>query len=257
MAVSQVFDASENFTAGLDELLFEICEDLQLSGSRYDLAVERYNTLNRVLESTESPFRFFKPDIYPQGSMALGTTVKPLEGPHDLDFVLQLSRNHNTVDPMILIRTLYGFLKGHGTYGSVVTPKNRCVRITYADEFYMDVLPACHNAAASGTCIKVPDRALKTWSDSNPIGYVGWFRQRSKILRVDRVLDRAAPVPPQQAVSEKSTLQLVVQLVKRWRDLYYTAGAAELAPISVVLTTLAAHCYQGERSVSSALTKPS
>lgn len=254
MVVAHSFPSVAEFTGAIDGLLFDISDHLQLSTARYDLAVERYNTLNRVLESALSPFRFFQPEIYPQGSMALGTTVKPVEGPHDLDFVLQLSRDHHSIDPMTLIRALYGFLKNHGTYGPMVSPKNRCVRITYADEFYMDVLPACHNIAAGGTCIKVPDRSLRTWSDSNPRGYVEWFKQRSKILLIERVLDKAAPIPTQEPVHEKSRLQLAVQLIKRWRDLYYAGKEADLTPISVVLTTLAAYCYRGEPSVSSALT---
>jgi hypothetical protein len=46
-------------------------------------------------------------------------------------------------------------------------------------------------------------------------------------------------------------LQLVVQLLKRWRDLFYTEG--EFPPISIVLTTLAADLYRGEESTSEAL----
>jgi hypothetical protein len=130
--------------------------------------------------------------------------------------------------------------------------KNRCVRIEYADEFYMDVLPACRNGTVGGTCLKVPDRAARNWTDSNPLGYVEWFKKRSRILKIDRVLDRAAPIPEQQAVAEKDTLQLIVQLLKRWRDRYYRSNL-DLAPISIVLTTLAGITYQGERSVSQAL----
>ncbi len=59
------------------------------------------------------------------------------------------------------------------------------------------------------------------------------------------------PVPSQQTVHEKEPLQLAVQLLKRWRDLAFEDQC--LAPISVVLTTLAATYYQGEESVSEAL----
>ena len=82
------------------------------------------------------------------------------------------------------------------------------------------------------------------------LGYISWFKQRCNVLFLSRVLDKAAPVPAQEFVHEKRPLQLVVQLLKRWRDLYYTD--AELAPISIVLTTLAGHAYRGERSVSQA-----
>lgn len=253
MAVASAFSLTQDFTAALDEMLLELCGELQLTPNRYDLAVARYDAVNRLLEGGESPFRYFQPKIYPQGSMALGTTVKPIEGPHDLDFVLQLSRDHNGVDPVALIKALYGFLRQNGTYGPMTSLKNCCVRVEYADEFYMDVLPACRNAAAGGSCIKVPDRAVKGWADSNPLGYIEWFKQKSRKLLVERLLEKAAPVPAQQAVAEKKTLQLVVQLMKRRRDLYH-ADDPDLAPISVVLTTLAADAYCGEPSVSKALT---
>jgi hypothetical protein len=68
------------------------------------------------------------------------------------------------------------------------------------------------------------------------------------------MVDKAAPIPDQKAVAEKEVLHLIVQLAKRWRDLFYQNVDPKLAPISIVLTTLAATTYRGERSVSQALT---
>jgi len=100
MAVAPFLSSTHDFTTSLDELLFDICEDIQLSATRHEQAVQRYETLGEVLERGGSPFRLLGPKIYPQGSMALGTSVKPAEGPHALDFVLQLSLLHQQVDPM-------------------------------------------------------------------------------------------------------------------------------------------------------------
>jgi len=255
MAVAPTFSFSDDFHTGLDELLFQVCDELQLPPARHDLAVQRYEALGDVLESERSPFRLYSPNIYPQGSMALVTTVKPVEGPHDLDFVLELSLAHNTVNPMRLINALFEFLRGHGVYGPMTTPKRRCVRVKYADDFYMDILPACRNGSGVGTSIKVPDRAIGGWTDSDPLGYISWFDQRCRVRFVARIMDKAAPVPAQQAVAEKKPLQLAVQLLKRWRDLHYANGDPDLAPISIVLTTLAGHAYRGERSVSRGLTE--
>ena len=253
MAVASALSFARDFTSVLDGLLFEVCEELQLTSARHDQAVERYETLGDLLESEGSPFHRLRPKIYPQGSMALGTTVKPIEGPHDLDFVLELSLAHHQVDPMRLIDSLYRFLHAHGVYGPMTSQKNRCVRIEYTNDFYMDILPACRNGAGTGTCIKVPDRALRGWSDSDPRGYIAWFEKQSRAIFIGRVLDKAEPVPAQEAVGEKRALQLVVQLLKRWRDMYYAEVDAALAPISIVLTTLAGNTYRGERSVSRAL----
>jgi hypothetical protein len=67
-------------------------------------------------------------------------------------------------------------------------------------------------------------------------------------------MDHAAsiqPIPKIEATEDKTVLQLVVQLLKRWRDIHYADSS--FPPISVVLTTLAAGNYQGEASLSEAL----
>ena len=46
-------------------------------------------------------------------------------------------------------------------------------------------------------------------------------------------------------------MQLVVQLLKRWRDIHYANSG--YPPVSIVLTTLAADFYTGEQSISFAL----
>jgi hypothetical protein len=40
----------DNSRDQLDALLLEVCEELQLARTRYDLAVERYGTVNRLLD---------------------------------------------------------------------------------------------------------------------------------------------------------------------------------------------------------------
>jgi len=157
---------TESAQTHLDDLLREVCDDLQLSPSRHRQAEERYRAVAAVLESTGSPFRYLRLLIYPQGSMRLGTTVKPVEGPHDLDFVCELDVSHLSVDPLGLLDAMFLFLHDHGTYRNMVTRKNRCVRVTYADEFHMDILPACKDGQSGGTCIQVPDRTSSGWTPS-------------------------------------------------------------------------------------------
>lgn len=240
----------DSATTVLDDLLRGICESLQLSPSRFRLAEERYQALASVLEAESSPFAQWAPRIYPQGSMRLGTTVKPLSGPHDLDFVVELNLNPDHLVPGRLIDILHFHLRQHGTYRGMITRKRRCVRLTYADEFYLDILPACPDHRAGGTCIVVPDRSLDAWIPSNPIGYSEWFRDRA-LLTCRSVLAEAERLPAQIPADEKLPLQLAVQLIKRWRDTFFDAD--DRAPVSIVLTTLAAKHYKGEASITDAL----
>ena len=65
---------------------------------------------------------------------------------------------------------------------------------------------------------------------------------------------RSSPYPTTNQLTEKTALQLAVQLVKRWRDIYF-ASTPDLAPISIVLTTLAGQHYAGEPSPMEALSR--
>jgi hypothetical protein len=151
---------------------------------------------------------------------------------------------------MKLLRSLYLYLLSNEIYRPMTSQKNRCVRIEYANEFYMDILIGCKNSGAPDGCIKVPDRKVSGWKDSNPRGYAHWFERRCALFspKLIRAMDAAEPIPNQQSVAEKTPLQLAVQLLKRWRDLRYKGSG--LAPISIVLTTIAAHQYEGQHSVS-------
>ncbi|HTC50121.1 MAG TPA: nucleotidyltransferase [Candidatus Aquilonibacter sp.] len=238
---------------GFDDLLFEICDELQLSPSKHSLAEQRYHTIGAKLCAPGSPFAFEDPTIYPQGSMRLGTTVHPIDGPFDLDFVCQLSVPYRPANPMELLERLFSFFKANDVYKDMVERMNRCVRLNYADDFYMDILPACTDKASGETCIQVPDRTLKCWKGSDPKKYAAWFEQRSqyRMYKIAAARDAVQPLPDLEGTVEKEVLQLVVQLLKRWRDIFYSEK--HFPPISVVLTTLAADVYRGEESISEAL----
>jgi hypothetical protein len=122
----------------------------------------------------------------------------------------------------------------------------------------MDILPACPDVSAGGSCLFVPDRKSQTWKHSNPKGYADWFESRcglglQLLIESRRLLAKAEPIPAQEAAEEKAILKRVVQLLKRWRDINYQRNP-KLAPISMVLTTMAAHAYSGQHTVSEAMT---
>src|SRR5436190_295449 len=77
--------------SSLDDLLHRLCIGLQLSPTDYKLAVEHYQAIGRYLQAEGSPIAKYDPDIYPQGSLRIGTTVKPRgRQEFDLDLVCEL-----------------------------------------------------------------------------------------------------------------------------------------------------------------------
>jgi hypothetical protein len=131
-----------------------------------------------------------------------------------------------------------------------VPPPPRCVRLTYASDFHLDIVPARKDPTRGETAIEVPDRKLKCWVPNNPLAYQAWFERRCVSLAI---LEKAEPQPvPALVRSErKPPLKRVVQLVKRHRDVVF-AGCPD-APSSILLTTMAATLYQGESKVVPAL----
>ena len=237
----------------VDELLTLICHHLQITDSQQTQAETRYQALGRVLETPRSPLFGHRLGLYPQGSLKLGTTVKPLgREEFDLDLVCELETDARRFPhPPQLITSIASYLNSLPAYVGKVRPKNRCVRIVYADQFHLDLLPACQDPANGGTHLLVPDRNSQSWKPSNPKGYAKWFESRcAYALRV--VEGKSEPIPPKEPVVLKPTLKLATQLLKRWRDLKY-AERKSVAPISIVLTTLAGLHFNGQDSVSAAL----
>lgn len=238
-------------TSWIDNILLRICIGLQLTPTQFATAGEHYRAVAKYLGRDNGPLARFTPNIFPQGSLRIRTTVRPwAREEFDLDLVLWLALGQ--CDPVAVLNLVEGDLRSNGTYKSMVERMNRCIRLNFAGQFHMDILPARPDEALGGDFLLVPDRNLRDWKESNPKGYAAWFERRG-LLRA--TLGRAAsvePLPRPQGAEEKTTLQLVVQLLKRWRYIRF-ATFPDLAPISIVLTTLAGEHYAGEADPFTAL----
>jgi hypothetical protein len=253
MATAPALHFNESSEAQLDDLLVRMCTTLQLDETRFRLAETSYHAVGELLESHRLVARL-RPRIYPQGSMVLDTTVKPLaREEYDLDFVCEFICGTTSFEhPDEALHLVENALRSHADYDPKVERMNRCIRLNYAHDFHMDILPACKDPRNADACILVPDRKLGEWVPSNPIGYANWFNERSRQVALRTLLEKAAPLPIPQAAERKPPLKLCVQLWKRRRDIRHLDDL-DSAPISVVLTTLAGTFYRGEQSVTSAV----
>jgi hypothetical protein len=238
----------------LDDLLHRICHNLQITGTQHGIAEDRYQAVGKHLSRDNGAFASVSPTIYPQGSFQIGTTVKPLrEQEYDLDIVCELGLAWTQVDPEEVLKAFERDLMANKIYASIMERKNRCIRLNYANEFHMDILPACPNGTyhTDGN-VKVPDRAAHEWKDSNPKGFAAWFNGRSEQIRTFAAKAEMQPLPPAESAERKLPLKRAVQLMKRHRDVVFK-DKTDYAPISIVLSTVAGLHYQGELSVASGL----
>jgi Second Messenger Oligonucleotide or Dinucleotide Synthetase domain len=233
----------------LDHILFNICEKVQLTPTQHQLARNHYMAVGDWLEKEGSPLAQFYPSIYPQGSLAMDTTNKPLtRSEYDLDFVCEFNLSPEQIEPKYLVHLLAERLKAHGVYTSMIEECERCIRLIYEHDFHLDIVPACSHSELGQGQILIPD-GNRGWRHTNPKGYLDWFAQRT---RISWVLDSQEPLDSPESTRNKAPLKLAIQLMKRYRDLSFRTNANS-APVSILLSTLAANYYQGEYSVYDAV----
>jgi hypothetical protein len=241
----------------IEQLFREAAESLDLTGTQHAEAASAYESVGGWLDAPDSPLHLYRPLVCPQGSFSLGTVTKPL-GRDDFDLDATCILNVPAgVTPADLKRMMGDRLRAHVVYRGMLEERPRCWRLNYSHNFHLDIIPAKPKYPATNlTPILITDKALLLWLDSDPKGYIAWFKIR-KIVAPAILANRAAakanvePVPDQEEMHEKSPLQIAIQILKRHRDV--TFQGRDDAPISIILTTLAGHAYQQERTIFATL----
>ena len=128
----------------LDHLLEEICLTLALTATQYEVAKEHYQAIGTWLSQSSSALSHFSPEIYPQGSVRLQTPVKPIAHlEFDLDLICLLHLHPAFYrEPMTVYAMVEERLRANGLYRNKIERYKRCLRITYANEFHLDITPA-------------------------------------------------------------------------------------------------------------------
>jgi hypothetical protein len=240
-----------NQLAQIDDVLARAAEKLQLDKSRRERIESTYKAVQDFINNDNSFFRDADFEIYPQGSVRIGTTVKPIENNEfDLDIVLHIrGKNYQENNPLKVYNELKRRLQDSEKYKNMLELKSRCIRLNYSGDFHMDILPGCQQAKTDDNIIMIPDRELKEWLSSNPRGYSDWFMQKANSV-YQTLLEKAyaAEDLPADEYAAKKPLQRAVQIMKRFRDLHFEK-AKEFSTPSIVLTTIAGEYYKGEDSI--------
>ena len=272
-------------TREAEEYLQDLADELAVPESRYEAAERSYKSLGEWLHREASSVCRFDPQVYVQGSFRLGTTIKPLNEAedYDVDSVCEL-RNLTKADlTQQQLKDMLGVeVEAYRRAQSMLNPMRegrRCWILDYADgaQFHMDIVPSLPNALGqrllleargfdarwASTAIVITDNKhpyyqvpSDEWPRSNPKGYADWFKSRMAGIFEKRRRQIAegvrASVEDIPDYRVRTPLQTAVMILKRHRD-HTFEGRPEVRPISVVLTTLAAHAYNGEETIGPAL----
>lgn len=273
-------------TPEAEEMLEDLAESLEISEHRYEQAEKRYKSLGEWLNRPESTIRQYDPHVHVQGSFGLGTVTPPLtdDDEYDVDAVCEFRRLTKAERTQAQLKKMLEVEMRAYAYAhrmnKPLEEHRRCWRQPYADgaQFHIDVTPAVLSGAEltealkarsldislAQTAISITDNKhphyyiiSADWQRSNPRGYLKWFlsrmiavyEKRKKILLQKGVRAGTEPIPDYRI---RTPLQQSVMILKRHRDIMFV-GRNDDKPISIILTTLAAHSYDGAEKISDAL----
>lgn len=257
------------------EDILKLISKLDISPTLYKNAEEKYKALANFLEDCG-----ISADIYPQGSFAFGTVVRPStddeNANYDLDFICQLHLTRDEIAPSVLRQKIEDALRSSDRYGGKLTKWNECFTIEYADingvSFSIDIVPAVEEAEIKknelkrlsdlpyliNTSIAIPrenGNRNYSWITNNPKGYKSWFdsinapflsygsaERRAVLFENNRTIFNSVDDIPSNL--DRSSMQRVIQIMKYHRNNYYQMlprkDKDEIKPISAIITTLVA-----------------
>lgn len=242
-------------TSAIQNVVELLCRRVDLSDAQRVLADERYEAVGDWLKNPRSPLARHYIRIFPQGSLRLGTAVRPIgQDEFDLDIVILLSLDpRRLTDALSVLKEVYEWMRSSPIYRDMVTLEDRCVRVHYAGDFHLDLVPAFYDPDLGEPYLLIVDKDSPGHTKrTNPIGYARWFADRESIVKRAFAEVEIEPLPADNSLTPKSVLRREVQLIKRWRDVRFKNDKA-LAPPSVLLTTLVGERYHGEGSVIEAV----
>lgn len=243
--------------------------NLDISTTMYKNAVDKYNAIASYLET-----KGIKCDIYPQGSFALGLVTRPVKKEkdvnYDLDVICELVYDKEKITPEYLKHLIGNALKESQTYKDRLIEYDKCWTLEFAEineiAFNMDIIPSVEDKKTLSFYFDTNFLAITSknekddydWITINPKDYQSWFENINKpfldycqdsekrlfMESYKTIYNKVEEIPPYFI---KSPLQRVIQLLKRQRDIYFSAIKKEdKKPISAIITTL---CSQiGEKA---------
>lgn len=269
-------------TAEAEGFLEDLAQELEIPHYRYQQAETSYKSLGEWLNRKDSGIRRYDPQVHVQGSFGLGTVIPPIgdDEHYDVDAVSELQTlTKSEVSQQVLKHLLGNEMNLYAAAQNMIKPvkeQRRCWRLAYADgaQFHIDVTPGIPNAneqrlllmqkrldaSLADTAIAITDIdhplykvVSGNWPRSNPRGYLKWFRGRManifEELKKILIRKRTEPIPDYEV---RTPLQSAIMILKWHRDIMFVQRPDE-RPISIILTTLAAHAYNGEAKISNAL----
>ena len=249
-------------TEPTDILLADVAIRIQLRQTHYNMAVERYQKICKLIERGNSPLKDRVQLFYPQGSMAIGATIasKLKTDEFDIDIAAQLDLPEY-ISPNEPLDLLFEAIRGEpgSRYYEMTERKPRCITVSYSDKMHLDVTPLIRREDTPERESWIFHHKPEAPSESgnaitNSYGFADWFKantppdqdfadifeaRASEYEQMVALAAESEPVPSHEPPFRKSRALIVLQLLKRWRNVQYDERSARRPP-SILLSKLIA-----------------
>jgi hypothetical protein len=235
--------------------IVELTRNLDITPRMIKNATEKYTNLGKYLDS-----RGFGCEIFPIGSFATGTVIRPYyndkDQDYDLDFICLTDKHVEETTAKETKRSVYEELSKNETYNSLFNDREweKCWTLEYAEVngvgFSMDIVPAAHIRNENNpVVITNKNGEIYEWKESQPKALVNWFnninepylqasRNEERAMLLKRYSDVYTSIEEIPETLERSSLQRVIQLLKRHRDIYFSKVGKKYSVPSIIITTL-------------------
>ncbi len=157
-------------------------DTVNLNQTRIDKLQSRVDSIENFLGTSYLENMFL--DLIPSGSWAHRTIIKPVAPNDTFDAdVLLFVQEQLDWDAKDYLANLHAAFKESSTYKDMVgrEPKTRCVRVSYADEFHIDVVPYMERHASNYITNRLEPVSTGSFELSNPEAFTEWVDERQRI----------------------------------------------------------------------------
>ncbi|MGF7535123.1 nucleotidyltransferase [Bacillus mexicanus] len=211
----------------------EFHEKIKLKEENADLKEKRDIIINKLKKNLKDETDYnFEP--FNQGSYAMNTGIKPLDGDYDIDVGLYFNMSKDDVDPIEAKKWVFKVLEDQlEDQTSDVSIKKPCITATYEEGYHVDVtVYATENndgkvyLAKGKPTSKAED---KFWDESNPKDLIKEIR--------DHLSDK----------DDRRQFRRIVRYLKRWKDIKFDSVNGK--PTGIALTSCVYHWLEIQKDV--------
>jgi hypothetical protein len=156
-------------------------DEVNLNQTRLDLLQERVDAVSDYV-ADHATFDDAFIDTIPAGSWAHGTIIRPVKANDEFDGdVLLYVKEQDDWLPKDYIEELYKAFRSSSTYRSMVSRETRCLRINYAGDFHIDLVPYLEYGGKHVITNRTEPKDEGRYEASDPEAFSAWIDERQRI----------------------------------------------------------------------------